>query len=371
MNLYRNRCNPHTLKRKMDLELELTEQKQPLLLEELEQKRNMLLMPMKKSAKINIHDFVTYRSQKRKLQEIETKIEETYHSVHEFLEKTKYLKSDSVASLIVVANNSQTPCNEIFTKTMDHCVKCETMYECEPTLYLNICPCCKFTKRLLIMAEDRQSEVICFKNQELPLLLSNYPEQIASRQTQDVEAPILETNAKDERNLAERRKAYREYVIQWEEHAPIIPEFVKMKLYERFNHIHMLNSLKCRPSAVANVLKEQGAGMIPYQMYAMKITKEFNGEEIPVLTLELVERCCERFHQLSLAALSQDKIGKLPSVEILTHFFLRAEGRDDLARLFFTHKDYGPLRVTELKLRTLVDICAKKFPGWDKVPRIG
>ncbi len=357
INIYRNRFNPYVLQRKIEYEVELLKKRTATELSDIQSQIDQLNKRFKKP-KTNINDIVSIKSHKRNLFMLHKKYNKVSRSEEIFRLKTNLLKPNNISSLVVVSNSTQIKTNEIFYQDPDRCSKCGKLYVFEPVSHLNICQSirCKNVFRVLMAVEDKQTDIIAFKNQKLPLLLINYPET---------------TVVKEQRNSIDRAKAYREYIMQYIDTSPPIPDFVKLKLYDNFNNIHLLNSLRCKPSSVANVLKNESKEFQQYVAFSNKIAKEFNGDAIPKLSLDLIEKLCIRFKQISEAALSIPDFGKLPSVEILTHSFLRTEQRDDLAIFFQGHKDDKPLRLGDIRMRQLIEICRKKSSNWEMVPHCG
>ncbi len=369
-SIYRNRSNAHTLKRKIDMELELTQKESAKELIEIEKKLDSY-KPKKQRTSIN--DFVHYKNQKRTLDTLTKEKEQIKCQYVQMQEITKQLKPDYVASVVILVNNSKQNSKELFTIDPYRCSKCCHLYQFDPIRHLNICPNkrCGTIKRVLLVVEDKQTEIISFKNQELPLLIQKDAEDAL------VVANNLKKQQSKQRGSIDRVKAYREYLMQFEEHAKVTPDAVKMILYLEFNHIHMLNSLKCRPSAVSAILNEQEPEISIFQSCAIRITKEFNGEPIPILTLAIINNLCNRFLEVSSAAATLRNFGKLPSFEILTHLFLRTENRDDLAVLFATHKTSDVLRSGDAKMTELIEFCREhgkkdtNLLDWNRVPRAG
>ncbi len=231
-SIYRNQYNAHALERQIDAELKITEIQSKRKVEELEHKLQTLHF---KKPRTSIHDFVAYKNQERILHRLE---EDKKHIANEYKylqEKTSQLKPDHVASLVILATNSkQTSKKELFSVDPYRCFKCGTLYTLDPIGHIHICPNkrCRQIKRMLLVVEDRQNEIISFKNQEVPLLHQN--------------VPAIQNNIDNKganRSSGERVKPYREYLMQFEEHAPFTPDHIKTLLYLEFNHIHMLNSL--------------------------------------------------------------------------------------------------------------------------------
>jgi hypothetical protein len=355
-NAYRNRSNLFVLKRKIDYELRELQSQTEKDVEEIndaiEIHRRQFKVP-----KTDISDFIFIQSHKRKLCELEHTLKRRKGEVGCFEQKTQNLKADHVASLVVLSTGIHRPSKELFLLDADRCGTCNRLYEFDALRHINACTRCSAIKRVLFVVEDKQTDIISFKNQRLPLLPENTP---------------LESITKEHKGSQNRERDYREYLMQFHEDCEPIPEIVKRILYSSFDNIHFLNSLKCKPSSVVAVLKTQEPDIAKYQSYQHKIAKEFNGEPVPELSQVLIDALCVRFAEVAQAASQLTRFGKLPSFEILTHTFLRAERRDDLAIMFFTHKGSIVLRGADVRMRELVFQCAKSTKSdWSFVPRAG
>lgn len=152
-----------------------------------------------------------------------------------------------------------------------------------------------------------------------------------------------------------RSLVYRKYLTQFSEDS-IIPESLMKLLYEEYFCIHMLNSLKARPTSVQNILIAHNLNQFVHQ--SVRLARHFNGEPIPMISTSLIDTLVNRFQDVAKCALTIANFGKLPSFEILTHMFLRAENRDDLASIFFLNK-VSILDSSAEKLQKLIDKCVE------------
>jgi hypothetical protein len=159
---------------------------------------------------------------------------------------------------------------------------------------------------------------------------------------------VLKTN----RTALDRVKLYREYLSQFLDTAPFIPEYVLNSLYVSFHNIHVLNSLKCKLSSVEKHLNSDPE-LSKFAYMSVRICKLFNGEPCPILSQALHDSLISRFVSISEAS-TASKSGKLPSFEILTHLFLRLEHRDDIAIYFLTHKNMQAIKDSQAKMDGLL-----------------
>ncbi len=365
INMYRNRFNLDILKNKIVHERELLAINREKEFEIL-QKRKKLIEESKDETQCGwIGDFFTIRAKKRKLELLKQQEADLNENTTYFNERVSQLKPDHVASMIIFGNITGNN-KEVFMFDSYHCNKCGQLYVVHPIKHANICKRCrKFTKALYLM-EDVQTDSLSFNNQKKQLLLKNEPEEVARRSGQIIEFGIKDTKPLD------RTKAFEKYLSQFAEDIPKTPQEVIKLLLLNFVFIHVFNSSKCRPAPIATILKNNNLN--EYVHHANRIARELNNEPIPLLSLALINMLLLRFKEINIASLSIPNFDKLPSFEILTHTFLRAEKRDDLANFFYTHKASNVLRTADIKIRELINIC-QFLPGvktdWTCVPRGG
>jgi hypothetical protein len=153
-------------------------------------------------------------------------------------------------------------------------------------------------------------------------------------------------------------KAYNTYLLQFAPDACQIPKEVFKLLSMCFASIHVLSSLRCRPVPVQKILKENNRqDLIPH---AVRISKLFNAEPIPILPHALIARLVHRWHEIRDAANEIPAIKSLPAgFEMLTHVFLLAENRPDLANAFATHKTHNISATQTQRLCQLIEKCAR------------
>ncbi len=176
-------------------------------------------------------------------------------------------------------------------------------------------------------------------------------------------------------NNSDRAQTYRrQFLAQFDINAPELSDDIFHLLYNEFGNFHVLNSCKCRPTDIACKLKARN--LSTHQ--SIKLSRIFNGEPMILMTSILIDALVQRFEDVSIAAAAmQPSFGKLPSFEILTHCFLRAEQRDDLAAIFFIHKSATVLSAPDVRLRKLIDKCYELsangtcLSNWSNVPRSG
>lgn len=166
----------------------------------------------------------------------------------------------------------------------------------------------------------------------------------------------------------DRSPTYYRYLMQFVENRPEPPKRVMRVLYDEFNSIHLLNSLRCRSTSVKNVLHQYK--LYEYESISVDITRKFNGAPVPQIPEYIIHICVERFREVTETASHLKNFGKLPSFEILTHLFLRAEGRDDIAIVLFYDKT-SILKSAAHKINLLVEACQENpncKHNWKHIP---
>lgn len=366
-NRYLNRSNLHILKNKIIHERDLMNIKRQKELEYIQTKKKLIL---KSNDEVNtgwIGDLCTIGAKKRKLERLERLEIDLNQNTQYFNERVSQLKPDHIASLIIFADVTSN-CKETFQSESDRCNKCGTLYKLNINNHSNKCEICKLFVRCSSVTEDIQSDYLSFNNQKNPILKKNQPEEIEKRSSNTV----IVVKRRDKTNSSDRKVAYKKFLLQFAINAIETPEEIKNLLYENFMFIHVFSSSKCRPSPVANILKLNN--QLQYVSFSVRIARELNNEPIPSLKLELIDKLVIRFEEINIAASNVQNFDKLPSFEILTHTFLRAEKLDDLANYFYTHKAANALRSADVKMRELIDECCK-IPNvksdWTCVPRGG
>jgi hypothetical protein len=165
-----------------------------------------------------------------------------------------------------------------------------------------------------------------------------------------------------------RSPLYRRYLSQFGDDVPVIPTEIMRVLYRYLSNIHLQNSIRCRPTPVGNILRTHG--FAKWSSLAIRITKIFNGEPVPVIPKETINRLVERFETIFHEASRHKK--KLPSFEFITNILLRIEGRSDLAASFALHKTRSVLRRISAELTSLIENVKLSNNTtslqWDNVP---
>ena len=234
---------------------------------------------------------------------------------------------------------------EKFLIDQNRCVHCNVLYTFDNVTNVHVCQTCGRTVDVLFINEDTMSE---------------------TQYVADMQMTGTSVSKSTEYNYV-RSPLYRRYLSQFGEDLPGIPLEVMRVLYKYLSNIHLQNSIRCRPTPVTNILRTHG--FTKWAACAMRITKMFNGEPIPMLSLTLIDRLVERFELIFTVATAQKH--KLPSFEFITHILLYLEGHADLAQSFVLHKTRVVLRRIAADLYTLIDTVKTSTTQnlvWENLP---
>lgn len=306
------------------------------------------------------------------------------------------LKPEHVGSLAVLSYASGNR-EEIFNIDPDRC-SCGRIVHFECITHMDICLTCKICKKVLLAVEDLQIDLM----HKMPV---NKRETAAQRQQQqqqhaaNTSAGVISSSSrqgskqkddkdddddgKDEPNKRMKvetetsslstttaRKtpkpanhvSFKRYLMQFSETAIEIPQTAWKTLYESLASIHLLSSMRCKPVPIEKILKDNHLqAFIPH---STRMAKMFNGEPVPVLSMDLIERLVQRYDELYQAAVvlfqkqAYTKIS-LPGKEMLAHVFLVMEQRSDLASAFTTHKTNNVSQLEKQKFWDLLHECSK------------
>jgi hypothetical protein len=144
---------------------------------------------------------------------------------------------------------------------------------------------------------------------------------------------------------------------------------VMQALYQYLSMIHLQTSVRCRPTPVASLLRNNG--FAEWAPYAVVITKQFNGEPIPLLSEDITNRLVHRFEVIFRTCTREDVKQKIPSFELLTHILLHIEGYPKLAMGFSIHKSRNVVQKTLKQILNLVPILHSESPKemtWTNFP---
>lgn len=256
-----------------------------------------------------------------------------------------YHRSDQQVARLVLCNNIMKRPIEYFFMNPDKCPDCITFYTFDIVTNVHTCPKCGYTVDTLFVSEDNSQDILVTRD---PNVASGSGTKQGSGYTY-VRSPL-----------------YRRYLGQFSEDVIAIPTNVMQVLYRYLSNIHLQNSIRCRPTPVGNILCAQG--LAKWSNMSIRISKIFNGEPVPVLPVDLIERMVARFDAIFHEASRTKK--KLPSFEFITHILLRIEGQPELAKSFALHKTRTVLRRIYDDLQQLIQAVQTTDTTltWDNIP---
>jgi hypothetical protein len=215
----------------------------------------------------------------------------------------------------------------------------------------NVCLSCGLVRFVLFSVDDSSKDVLVTKDpvsgmDVLPEVQANPGESSVSCEYQYLRIPL-----------------YRKYLGQFED-SVIIPVDVMRILYRYLSNIHLQNSIRCRPTPVGNILRQNGYSK--WSNFSVRISKAFNGEPIPILSPELIDRLSERFGIIFKASIGTKH--KLPCFEYLTHVLLHCEEKPELAQSFVLHKTPGTNRKSMEIVQELLKLAKVPPEDWKLCP---
>lgn len=252
-----------------------------------------------------------------------------------------YKKKDQYVGRLVIANRIMNRPTETFYMDPDKCMSCNEYYSFNSVINVNICNRCGYTVEVLFISEDNSQDVLVNKDP-------------GTGSTRTVDKPTTDYQYV-------RSPLYRRYLNQFSEDVGPIPVEIMRVLYKYLSTIHFQNSIRCRPTPVSNILRQQG--FPKWANMSIRISKVFNGEPIPILSKELIGRLVERF-EIIFDESSRRK-QKLPSFEFITNILLRIEGEIELAQSFALQKTRTVLRKIFNELTTIIDVIRTRDTKFD------
>jgi predicted Zn-ribbon and HTH transcriptional regulator len=350
--IYTNRSNRHVIDRMLDLGKKRHEQllqtEYATDLTEIERLDNQLVeLEMNNRHEITFFTMRRMLEKKHAMLKQRTKVFESGDYLTHWNTKTQqlYKRKDHHVGRLVISNRIMGRPTESFYTDPDKCNKCGVFYTFDNVTNVHTCTQCGFTVDVLFISEDNSQDVLVTKD-------PNTGSSVATKPQSDyhyIRSPL-----------------YKRYLSQFSENVPVIPTEVMRVLYRYLSNIHLQNSIRCRPTPVGNILRTHGFSK--WANLAIRITKLFNGDPIPVIPSEVIERLVLRFDVIFRESSRQKQ--KLPSFEFITNILLRIEGRPDLASSFALHKTRIVLRRIANDLYKLIEHTKEESSDltWDNVP---
>jgi predicted Zn-ribbon and HTH transcriptional regulator len=256
-----------------------------------------------------------------------------------------YKRKDHHVGRLVLSNRIMGRPTESFFTDPDKCKRCGIFYTFDSVTSVHTCTKCGYTIDVLFISEDNSQDVLVTKD-------PNTGSSVATKAQSDytyIRSPL-----------------YKRYLCQFGDSVPVIPTEVMRVLYRYLSNIHLQNSIRCRPTPVGNILRTHGFSK--WANLSIRITKLFNGDPIPLIPEELIDRLVFRFDLIFRESSKQKQ--KLPSFEFLTNILLRIEGRPDLASAFALHKTRAVLRRIANDLYELIEKTKETSSElkWENLP---
>lgn len=326
-SVYSNRYNGHVLRRTLDgAKIEMEKRSQAFVESEVRRQE---------SRKRKMDDLTARQPSLTDMLEI-TELQHYYHEPSPdrgWIKRSRLMNRSATATLVIINELSYAPA-ECFQINTDHCEQCGRVKHFENATSLALCQHCGLASRVLHVKADTSNDLLVFKNSRTKRCSTN--------------------------KQYERVPLYRRYLSQFSVDAEAIPDEVMARLYLELSTIHLLTSTRCKSTPVANILRNI-PGFARFSSQSIKISKLFNGEPVPVLSHEVMQRMLFRFSVL--ASVSNMVSGKLPSFELISHLSLRLDNHNLLSESFLIHKTANVLRASEQKLKILFAACKEKEPG--------
>ena len=274
---------------------------------------------------------------------------------------------------------------ETFVIDSDRC-HCGRLFLFDGTTHINKCKFHKQMSRVLVAAEDGMSDILVFRCQTEVVTNNEEPTDMTSEignqqkndpmvddedETKVVAATTgenenarinllleekFDNKQKEDECSANSLEVYTEFMKQFHEDQPPIPEEVFHLIYNQLNENNMMYSSKCKQTPVANILKNN-TKYKHLMSHNVKITSQFNGKEVPVFTEKLYRRLLKRVEILS--RVSHQLGSKIMTTNITMHLLLLLEGENKLANFFFLHKTRKVVLLANTKLKEILKLASK------------
>jgi hypothetical protein len=357
-SMYKNRANTHVLNRMLEFGKNKLQQWCDVDSVKLINKKKQVLKQLTQPVVDPISQFTIEHSLKRQLNTIDTllKYGNIKRQKKKWSQHTQQLQSSQGklgdtfkqnVGRLIIANRLLCRDTEIFYNDQNTCSKCHCLYTFDHVTHMNVCTSCGISERVLFVMEDQSQDLLVGKN---PVAV--------------IEKSKNNNTSKKSTSVYHRSPLYKRYLQQFSSTAPPIPLEIMKTLYQYLSNIHLQNSVRCRPTPVATVLRS--SGFSKWSNSSVIISKMFNGEPVPKMSDDLINRLVHRFVIIFRAANlteTSDK-QKIPSFEFLTHILLHIEGEQRLAKSFKTHKTRSILLKTFHQFTVLLDIV-KRSPEND------
>jgi hypothetical protein len=358
--MYANRSNSHVIDRMIDV----GEKKHRISIGQENDRNVVQLQKMQRrthprEAKTSIRYHLDRINEERKVLKLRRSIQD-YNSgftMESWTIRANALrqKKTSIISRLVYTNRLLGRAPEVYFSDPDRCHGCDAVCTFMQWSSQNVCLSCGLVRFVLFSVDDSSKDVLVTKDPVSGMDVS--PEGTSSQST------TREPGVSGCEYQYLRIPLYRKYLGQFEESVNI-PMDVMRILYRYLSNIHLQNSIRCRPTPVGNILRQNGYSK--WSNFSVRISKAFNGEPIPILSPELIDKLSERFGIIFKASIGTKH--KLPCFEYLTHVLLLCERQPDLAQSFVLHKTPGTNRKSMEVVQELLKLANVPMEDWELCP---
>lgn len=316
-----------------------------------------------------------------------------HQDMHEaFDKKTKTLKVFGEVGSLVVVDNLVSIQQQSYNIESELCPNCGEMFSFNHVTYMKTCNICSFTINSIFVTEDTSQDTIAAKRfLKTSSSITFEPENVQRVQhgrfgcvQEDTTIPPLDISVVSHRapprvhvdvvnpentsipdSINVRVQQYRRWLQQFLDTRPPTPQAVMEMLYNQLSFMHVVSSVKCRPTPVSNILRQHG--FKDYAADAVRISREFNGSTIPILTSVMLEKMVQRFTVLATFEIQHPQKKKLYTFEFLTVLVCWAEGREDIASLVCLQKTRSILKFCDYRIRDILRTVANdhRYPDLD------
>lgn len=361
LDVYTNRCNPFVIERMLHSGFQKLQQDLPKQIAATQTSIRSLETKLAskqrhantKQAKKNVSALTEQFALQSQLSSLHSRLRHLQtREVQTWQEKMMQLRATQTNDVerLVIANQLLQRRHEMFYYESDVCTKCGSVYAYDHVTSFNICRHCGYICKVFFVAEDLSQDTLVAKD---PLSAGN-----------------KSLNKQQKVHTYMRSPLYKRFLRQFLDTAPPIPIEVFRVLYRYMSNVHLQTSIRCRPTPISNILRNHGYAK--WANHALLVTKRFNGDPVPQLSADLIERLVRRFNLIFHVAVKSKQRHRIPCFEFITHVLLCVEGRPDLARSFSLHKNKAVLlnSIKNLKglLPQLKDVADHDDLSWELFP---
>jgi hypothetical protein len=348
---YTNRAHAVVLRRAFDSEKKnLFVTNKSTLIKEISDLKTKLKV-IKYQAKSSVNE---YRDVKRQIMTKKQQLVKTSDLEYNWIKQCALITCGKLSSL-VQANRLLQRSPEIYLLDNDRCEKCHIPFKFNNVICRYVCHNCSLLQKVLFVPEDSSVDTLILRAK------TSGTDDRTEKQSVLITAKCLNGPMQRSKQILERTAQYKEFLLQYSEQAPIIPNEVLSLIFNQLSIVHLGGSSKCRLTAVKLILtKSEKFNYLVGQ--AARITRVFNGLCEPFLELDVIERLTKRFsHLLKLASKEDDK-KKIFVSDVVTVMLLRIDGLTEESKKFQLHKTRSVLNESNKRYLELVELARLQDP---------